>query len=249
MLNVKISVKNLCKTFGDKKVLNNFNVDIYEGECFVILGGSGCGKTVFIKTLSGLLNADENSSITLDGLEVCNLSQNKKLQLFDKISFAFQLNALFDSYAIWQNICFKYLFDGKFSKQQMIQISKEKLKQVNLNEEIINFYPKDLSGGMQKRVAIARALASNPEVVFFDEPTSGLDPLTSEKIANLIKTCDSGQTKKITKISIMHDIKSALAIADRILFLKDGKINWIGHPEEIKTTTNADIKEFVESGI
>jgi len=240
-----IIVKNLNKTFGDKKVINNFNLEIYQGECLVIMGGSGCGKTVFIKCLSGLLNGDAGSSIKSEDIEICDLNETSKLALFDKISFAFQLNALFDSYTIWQNICFKYLFTNKYTKNEMIEIAHQKLVQVNLSEDILNFYPKDLSGGMQKRVAIARALASNPQIVFFDEPTSGLDPLTSEKISQLIKNCD----EKITKISIMHDIKSALAIATRIVFLKDGLINWIGTPNELKTTTNTDILDFVNSGV
>jgi phospholipid/cholesterol/gamma-HCH transport system ATP-binding protein len=246
---VIISASNVSKTFDKKQILKNLNFNIYQGECLVILGGSGCGKTVLIKMLSGLLNADLDSKIIFNNLNICKLTESKRLHLFNKMSFAFQLNALFDSYTIWQNICFRYLFDSTYTKSQMIEIAKQQLTQVGLDPNIINFKPKDISGGMQKRVAIARALVSNPEVVFFDEPTSGLDPLTSEKIADLIKNCDKNyeNKSKITKISIMHDIKSALAIADRILFLKDGVINWIGSPEDIQTKGTVDIIEFVKS--
>ena len=249
MNKIKISVKNLNKSFGKKIVLQNINLDIYENECLVIMGGSGCGKTVFIKILSGLLNSDSGSKIIIDSTDINTLNEYNKLKLFDKISFAFQLNALFDSYTIWENIMFKYLFSNKYSKKEMIEIARKKLSDVDLSDYILDFYPKDISGGMQKRVAIARSLASNPEIIFFDEPTSGLDPLTSEKIAKLIKNCDQYYGKKITKISIMHDVKSALSIADRIVFLKDGVIKWIGKPSEIKTTDNTDILKFMESGM
>jgi phospholipid/cholesterol/gamma-HCH transport system ATP-binding protein len=254
-----ISVRNLSKTFDTKHVLNDISFDVYEGEKIVIIGGSGCGKTVLIKLLSGLMQADGDSSIMIDGHEVCGMSELDVLHLFDKISFAFQLNALFDSYKVWENICFKYLFKHDMKKDDLVDLAKKLLVAVGLNANIADFYPKDLSGGMQKRVAIARAFASSPLIVFFDEPTSGLDPLTSEKITCLIRDFNQNDftvgnlqnhnARPVTKISIMHDMKSAKLMADRIIFLKDGQIRWMGRVDEIDTSKNADLIEFINSGL
>ncbi len=247
MQKVKIKVENLRKTFGSKAVLKGIDIEIYDGESVVILGESGCGKTVFSKLLCGLIEPDIESKIIIDDKDICFFSKAQKLKLFDKISFAFQLNALFDSYTIWENICFKQFLDGKTTDATLKQIAINALAQVNLPADVADLKPQSLSGGMQKRVAIARALATKPEIIFFDEPTSGLDPLTSEKISHLIKNCQV-DGKKATKISIMHDIKHAKIVADRILFFKKGILQWQGSPQQIETSNNKDLLEFVASG-
>ncbi len=247
MQKVKIKVQNLRKTFGVKPILRGIDFEIYEGESLVILGESGCGKTIFSKLISGLIDADIESKIFIDGHDICFFNQQQKLHLFNKIAFAFQLNALFDSYSIWQNICFKAFLDNKKTEQEMKNIAINALEQVGLNAQIADMYPQNLSGGMQKRVAIARALVTHPEIIFFDEPTSGLDPLTSDRISDLIKNCKVNG-KNATKISIMHDIKHARIVADRIVFFKNGLISWCGKPSEIELSGNKDLIDFVNSG-
>jgi phospholipid/cholesterol/gamma-HCH transport system ATP-binding protein len=228
---VKIKVSNLVKSFGKKVVLNGINLEIYKGESIVILGGSGCGKTVFIKILSSLLEKTSG--------EVEIITPNSE----PKISFLFQLNALFDSYPIWKNIYITAIENEGMKKEKAIKLSKQMLEKVGLSEDVAYLYPSDISGGMQKRVALARCLVGSPEIIFFDEPTSGLDPLTSLKISNLIRSV--GTEEQVTKISIMHDIECAKIVADRIVFFLDGKVHWVGTPEEMDNSNNEVLNSFI----
>ena len=238
-----IEIKNIEKSFGESKVLKGVSTIFETGKTNLIIGQSGSGKTVLLKSLLGI-HLPEVGVISFDGRIYSNLSAEDKRELRTEIGMVFQGSALFDSMTVEENVGFPLKMFTNNSKSEIQDRVNFVLKRVNLVDANSKF-PAEISGGMQKRVAIARALASNPQIVFFDEPTSGLDPLTSEKISQLIKNCD----EKITKISIMHDIKSALAIATRIVFLKDGLINWIGTPEDLKTTQNTDILDFVNSGV
>jgi phospholipid/cholesterol/gamma-HCH transport system ATP-binding protein len=228
---VKIRVSNLVKNFDKKSVLKGVNLDIYKGESIVILGGSGCGKTVFLKILASLLEKTSG--------EIEITSSNQK----PKISFLFQLNALFDSYPVWKNICITAIENDGMKKEKAINLSKKMLEKVDLKEDVAYLYHSDISGGMQKRVAIARCLMGSPEIIFFDEPTSGLDPLTSLKISNLIRSV--GTEEGVTKISIMHDIECAKIVADRIVFFLDGKIHWIGTPQEMDNSKDEILNTFI----
>jgi phospholipid/cholesterol/gamma-HCH transport system ATP-binding protein len=241
---VKISITNLKKNFGSKEVLRGVDLDIYEGESLVIIGGSGCGKTVLIKILSTLIEKT-SGEIKVDDTEISSFNEKQKKEYILKISFLFQLNALFDSYPIWKNICISNIENEKMKKEEAIKLAKEKLQSVDLKDEVAYLYPSDISGGMQKRVALARCLTSTPEIIFFDEPTSGLDPLTSMKISELIRSVKGENGKEITKISIMHDIECASVVADRIVFFLDGKVEWIGTPLEMESSTNENLLTFV----
>lgn len=238
---IKIQISNLKKQFAEKEVLKGLTFNIYDGESVVILGGSGCGKTVLIKLLSSLIGG-ASGSIKIDGKEIVK----KKMPEYNpKISFLFQLNALFDSYPIWRNICLAKIENEGMKKKDAILVSQKALAMVGLEGDIAFLYPSDISGGMQKRVALARCLTANPEIIFFDEPTSGLDPLTSVKISELIRDLGKEEKKRITKISIMHDIECAKMVADKIIYLQNGKVEWIGTPEEMATTTNTNLINFI----
>ncbi len=241
-MNNKIEIRNLCKTFGSKVVLNNLNLDIKNKESLVILGRSGMGKSVLIKIISTLLEAD-SGSIKIDGKEITNLNEIDKFNLMNKFGYLFQNGALFDSISIWENIAFRLINEQKYKKKDAREIAIEKLKIVDLDESIADLYPAELSGGMQKRVSLARAIACDPEIIFFDEPTTGLDPITSETINDLIiKTVN---ITGATAITITHDVHSAKKISNRIVLLNNGCISWEGDKNSIENTDNEIINKFL----
>lgn len=239
----KIEIKNLSKSFGNKKILDNLNLNIEDKTSLVILGRSGTGKSVLIKSITTLLEPDEGSSIKIDGIETTNLTQKDRDKLMSKFGYLFQGGALFDSLTIWENVAFKLINNDRINKNKAKKIALEKLEIVDLDEKIANLYPCELSGGMQKRVSLARAIATNPEIIFFDEPTTGLDPITSEVINNLI--IKTKQITGATTITITHDINSAKKIADKIVVLNEGKIIWIGNVSELEITDNETVKKFL----
>ena len=236
----KIEIANLCKKFGDKVILDNLNLNVYDKESLVILGRSGEGKSVLIKNISTLLKPD-SGTIKIDGVDITKTKN--KFNLMNRFGYLFQNGALFDSLTVWENISFKLLNNFKFSKKQARKVAIEKLEIVDLNENIADLYPSELSGGMQKRVSLARAIACDPDIIFFDEPTTGLDPITAEKINDLII-----KTTKIvgaTAITITHDIHSAKKISDRIVLLSKGKIVWEGNRFDIEDTDNELLNRFL----
>jgi len=226
----KISLQNVSKRFGQKVVLNNISLDIPRGQSLVILGPSGVGKSVTLKCLLGLIQPD-SGEIFIDGL---NTDQHPETR--HNIGMLFQGGALFDSLTIWENISFGLMQSKKVSPFEARQEALRHLHSVKLSSSIVDHYPSDLSGGMQKRVALARAIATRPEIIFFDEPTTGLDPIMAEAINHLIVS----HVKKLgaTAVTITHDINSAITIADRIALIYDGSIVWDGSVKEFQTTNN-----------
>lgn len=234
---MKLIVEDVIKNFGEKQVIKGISFSLEAGDCLAIIGESGCGKSTLIKIIAGLLNQTSGSvKITKDG-EV----------FLPNIGYAFQLNALFDSYTIWQNIAFKAYIENSMPKNTIIRKVYETLKLVNLNASVARLHPKDLSGGMQKRVAIARAIFNNPDIIFLDEPTSGLDPYTSAKIVETINDLKTPDGKTPIKIAIVHDIKVTKAISNKVLFMNDGKIGWFGRTANIENecNDNPDLHRFV----
>ncbi|MDR2934204.1 MAG: ATP-binding cassette domain-containing protein, partial [Rickettsiales bacterium] len=221
-----IDANNVCKSFGDKKVLYHFNLRIKKGESFVILGPSGVGKSVCIKSMLGLIKVDSGSIRIIDE-EITVMNDTQLLRHNEQCSMLFQGGALFDSMDVAENILF-----GLVNRQKKIdsivteKIARELIKAVGLNENILHSRISELSGGMQKRVALARAIATKPSIIFFDEPTTGLDPIMTEVINDLIVKCVHGI--HATAVTITHDIRSAIQIADRIGMLYNGNIIWIG---------------------
>lgn len=238
----KIKVENLHKSFDTKKVLNGVNLEVYNKESLVILGGSGSGKSVLIRSITSLLDID-SGKIFIDGQDITNISPSKKSKIMDKFGFLFQGGALFDSLKIWENVAFRLINTEKIHKEDAKAIAIDKLRVVGLNESVANLYPSELSGGMQKRVSLARAICTDPEIIFFDEPTTGLDPIMSDVINNLI--IKSSKSVGATTITITHDINSARKIADKVALLYKGKIIWQGSVKEMDETDNPYINQFI----
>ena len=242
-MSVKIKLENVCKAFGKKVVLNNISLEIEEKKSLVILGRSGTGKSVLIKNICSLMKPD-SGYIFIDGFDITKIKNNEEQEkLMNKFGFLFQNGALFDSLNIWKNVAFRLLNNNKMSEIEAKKIAIEKLEIVGMDEKVAELFPCELSGGMQKRVALARAIATNPEIIFFDEPTTGLDPIMSEIINQLII-----KTSKIvgaTTITITHDIHSAQTIADDVILLDNGSIEWSGNVKDMTTSNNELLQKFL----
>ncbi len=238
----KIKLENLHKSFGDNHVLNGVNLEIKQGESLVIIGGSGTGKSVLLKSILGLIIPD-SGKIIIDGKDVTNISIQQRGEITQKFGMLFQGGALFDSLPIWENVAFGLIQNQHIPRKQAYEIAIEKLRSVGLKEKIAKLFPAELSGGMQKRVSLARAIATNPEIIFFDEPTTGLDPIMADVINNLIVKA----TKQLgaTTLTITHDMASARKIADNIAMIYDGKIIWRGAAKDIDKSGNEYIEQFI----
>ncbi|PIZ32649.1 MAG: ABC transporter ATP-binding protein [Alphaproteobacteria bacterium CG_4_10_14_0_8_um_filter_37_21] len=236
-----IEVNSLHKAFGDKVILNDFNVQVHKSESFVVIGGSGTGKSVFIKCIMGLLKPD-SGKISLNSHDITDLSPNDRQQIA-RFGMLFQGGALFDSLSVWENVAFGLMNGQNMGREEARKIALEKIDAVELSAKVADLYPAELSGGMQKRVALARAIATKPDIIFFDEPTTGLDPIVSGKINGLISKC----VKELgaTAITITHDMHSLRAIADRVGLLFEGKLIWTGTVSEMDTTDNPYVQQFI----
>lgn len=239
-----IKIRNLSKTFGSKIVLNDVNLDINEGESVAIIGASGSGKSVLLKCILGLLLPDKGSSVIIRNdeygkIDIAARLVNPKFQ----IGMLFQGSALFDSLTIGENVAFEAITYNKMDKKAARELAKEKLSMVELDQNIIDLYPSEISGGMQRRVGLARAIASKPDFLFFDEPTAGLDPITSKTIDLLLrKLCDE---MNITTITITHDIKCMNIIADKVAVIAEKTIVWYDKLSDIKYSDHPYVKEFI----
>ncbi|MCT4635884.1 MAG: ATP-binding cassette domain-containing protein [Rickettsiales bacterium] len=242
----KIIVKNLHKSFGAKHVLKGIDLEIKKGESLVVIGGSGTGKSVLIKSIIGLLNPD-NGSVLIDGEEITNLSGKKHAKVMQKFGYLFQGGALFDSLPIWKNIAFVPIQNSMMSLKAARKLAIHKLESVGLDGTVADLYPAELSGGMQKRAALARAIALDPEIIFFDEPTTGLDPIMSAIINDLIKK--NSKQLGATTITITHDLISAAHIADRIAMLYEGKLVWQGPMNKLHSSGNPYVEQFVSGSV
>lgn len=238
----KIELTNIFKSFGTKTVLDGINLEIKKGESLVIIGGSGSGKSVLIKSIIGIVEPDVGA-IKVDGQDVSKLRRKEKEKFHAKIGMLFQGGALFDSLTVWENISFRLRNRERISKKQAKEIAIQKLAQVGLSADVANLYPVELSGGMQKRVALARAIAANPEIIFFDEPTTGLDPIMADVINDLIIKCS--RELGATTITITHDMHSARKIANRIGMIYKGKIIWHGDVAQIDKSKNEYVDQFI----
>ncbi len=241
-MTTKISIKNLVKNFGSKEVLAGINLEVKKGESLVILGGSGSGKSVLIKIIATLIQPT-SGGIKIDDTEVANISSFERDKLMGKFGFLFQGGALFDSLSIWENVAFRLTHAAKLNKNDAKEIALQKLRAVGLEERVMNLYPSELSGGMQKRAALARAIAANPEIIFFDEPTTGLDPIMADVINDLI--ISNSKQLGATTVTITHDMHSAAKIADKIAMLYEGKIIWFGDVKDMYSSKNEYLDQFI----
>ena len=230
------------KSFSGKVVLDEINLQVLKGESLVIIGQSGSGKSVLLKCLLGVLRPSFGKIIIKDKNFFIQ-GRHQQEALLKNFGVAFQGNALFDSLKIWENISFKLSQTKSLSINHLKEKVEFSLKLVGLSNSIMNFYPSQISGGMQKRVAIARAIIDEPEILIFDEPTSGLDPVTGSKINNLI--IDNVKRLGCTSITITHDMQSVNKIADNVAMINDGKIIWNGKKSEMGVSNNQKLQEFI----
>ncbi len=239
----KIQLNHVSKRFGRKVVLNDVSLDIPAGDSLVIIGGSGSGKSVTIKSILKLIQADKGS-ILVDGVDINQISNRQmRKEVMPKFGMLFQGGALFDSMKVWENVAFGLTQAKKMPRAEAKQIALQKLANVGLGAEVADLHPVELSGGMQKRVALARAIATAPEIIFFDEPTTGLDPIMSDVINDLIVKCVA--ELGATAVTITHDMASARKIAKHVAMLYQGKIIWHGTIDELDKTDNPYVQQFI----
>ena len=237
-----ISVRNVTKAFGSNVVLKDLDLEIPRGKSLAVIGASGTGKSVLLKCILGLIEAD-SGSITVDGEEMVGAGRRQRERILRKFGMLFQGGALFDSLSIWENVVFRHRQGKQLSRNQARDYAAGILKEVNLEERVLDLYPAEISGGMQKRVSLARAIADRPEILLFDEPTSGLDPITSGVINRLIR----GAVERLgaTAITISHDMASVRVIADQVAMINESHIIWNGPISKMDGSKNAELEQFV----
>jgi phospholipid/cholesterol/gamma-HCH transport system ATP-binding protein len=253
-----IEIKNLHKSFGAKRVLNGVNLTIQAGGTTCVIGRSGCGKSVLLKHIVGLLEAD-SGSVLVDGKEVHTLSRDELFDMRRTIGYVFQGAALFDSMTVYENIVLGLYEHGERKTEVLDSEARRVLASVGLLPDLeesgsANFEkeyallrdkkPSDLSGGMRKRVGVARALVGSPTYILYDEPTTGLDPITSEQIDNLI--LELSQKLKVTSIVITHDMFSVYKVAKNVALLEQGLVRFFGTAKELRASNDEVVQEFIK---
>jgi phospholipid/cholesterol/gamma-HCH transport system ATP-binding protein len=236
-----IEIIDAYKNFNSHKVLDGLSLKINNGETCVIIGRSGCGKSVLLKHIVGILKPDKGR-IMVDGVQVDKLDEEALDALRLKIAMVFQGGALFDSMTVGENVGFGLIEHDHLSQRELLERIEESLCLVDLCG-IVNLRPSELSGGMKKRVALARAICIKPQIILYDEPTTGVDPITADSINELIKNLHD--KLKVTSIVVTHDMKSAYKIADRVAMMYQGRIIAEGTPEEIQNTDHPVVHQFI----
>jgi phospholipid/cholesterol/gamma-HCH transport system ATP-binding protein len=237
----KIRLRNLKKSFGEKRVLDGIDLDIMPSSSMVVIGGSGTGKSVMLKCILGLIEPD-SGMIEIDGTNVLTLARHEQEELRSRIGMLFQNGALFDSLPVWENVAFGLLAERRLTRAEGRDKAAEVLAQVGLAPSVGGLWPAELSGGMQKRVGLARAIAGQPDILFFDEPTTGLDPIMGAVIDGLVVDC----VRRLgsTAIAITHDMASATRIGDRAAMLHQGRIVWEGPAADLMDSGNPVVDQF-----
>jgi phospholipid/cholesterol/gamma-HCH transport system ATP-binding protein len=236
-----IKIEEVCKNFDSHKVLNNTNLNIEKGQTTVIIGRSGCGKSVLLKHIVGILRPD-SGKIFIDGQDILSLNEKQMKDLNLKIGMVFQGGALFDSMTVGENVGFALIEHRQIEKRELLERIEEALSLVDLSG-IENLMPSELSGGMKKRVSLARAICMKPEIILYDEPTTGVDPITADSINELIISMHD--KLKVTSIVVTHDMRSAYRVADRIAMLYQGRIIAEGASDEIQNSDNPVVHQFI----
>jgi phospholipid/cholesterol/gamma-HCH transport system ATP-binding protein len=239
-----IEVRSLWKAFGDNQVLKGVDLAVERGTTYVVLGASGSGKTVLLKHVIGLLTPDRGS-VMVDGVEITRLQGRELNEARRVFGMVFQGSALFDSMTVFENVAFPLREKRRgIDRDELRARVVEKLRVVDLGEEILELWPAQLSGGMKKRVSLARALVAEPKVVLYDEPTTGLDPITTDYVDTMID--QAKERLGVTSMVISHDIASAFKVADRLAVLYDGRIAAQGSPAEVKASGDPYVRKFLE---
>jgi phospholipid/cholesterol/gamma-HCH transport system ATP-binding protein len=240
-----IEVRDVWKAFGGNQVLKGISLHIARGETYVVLGGSGSGKTVLMKHVIGLFKPDRGS-VHVNGIEISSLTGKALTEARSVFGMVFQWAALFDSMTVFENVAFPLRERGHAPPAEEVREKcLAKLKVVDLGEEVLDRYPAELSGGMRKRVALARALVSDPKIVLYDEPTTGLDPITTDYVDGMILAAK--QKLGITSMVISHDVASAFKVADRLAVLYDGNLVAEGTPAEVKASEVPYVQRYLST--
>jgi phospholipid/cholesterol/gamma-HCH transport system ATP-binding protein len=237
-----IEFAGVWKRLGAKDVLRGVDLSVSRGECLVVIGRSGTGKSVLLKHVIGLLTADKGT-VTVEGADVASLNEHELLTLREQMGMLFQGGALFDSMTVGENVGLALRERSLMPENQIDHVVSEKLSLVGLTGTE-NQRPSSLSGGMKKRAALARAIALNPKIMLYDEPTTGLDPITADMVNRLIRRLQ--ERLGMTSIAVTHDMRSAYHIGDRIAMLHEGRIHAVGTPQEIQATRDPALRQFIE---
>ena len=239
-----IQLRGVCKRFGAQKVLDGVDFDVNEGETVALLGPSGTGKSVLLKHIIGLLKPDRGT-IIVDGKDVPHLKRKELVAYRQSIGYVFQNGALFDSMDVFENVRLGIVDEDKYKDMDYCRTRvAECIRLVNLQPDVIQKYPAELSGGMRKRVGIARAIAGSPKYLLYDEPTSGLDPVNADVIDALVQRLD--EEIGVTSVMVTHDVRGAFRVADRLALLSEGKIVMQGTPQEFLASDHPKVKAFLE---
>jgi phospholipid/cholesterol/gamma-HCH transport system ATP-binding protein len=236
-----IEIADLHKSFGSLQVLRGVNLTVEKGESMTVIGGSGSGKSVLIKHIIGLLFPDRGQ-VKVAGQVLNDLDDQQLNELRKKFGMLFQMAALFDSLSVWENVGFGLKQHTGMSDEEVRAVATEKLALVGL-KDVEDKMPAELSGGMKKRVGLARAIAMDAAIILYDEPTTGLDPIAADAINDLI--VDLKKKLGVTSVAITHDMHSAYKISDRIAMLYKGEILEVGTPDQIRSTTNPIVRQFI----
>ena len=237
-----IVFEHLYKGFGKNRVLRGVTLEVFRGETLVILGGSGSGKSVLLKHTIGLMVPDRGR-VVIDGVDLTGLSEEALMPVRKKVGMLFQGSALFDSMDVFENVAYALREHTSLSEEEIVSRVRGKLALVELDESVETRMPSDLSGGMRKRVALARAIALEPEGILYDEPTTGLDPITARAINTLIRNLQ--RTLKVTSVVVTHDIASAFMVGDRIAFLFEGEMSFVGTVAEARRSADPRLRAFL----
>lgn len=242
MMQTLLEVKNVSKSFDAKQVHRNISFVLNKGETLGLLGHSGTGKSVLLRSLIGLEDID-SGEITFKGERIDDLSEEALYRVRTKMSYSFQSGALFDSVSVFENVAYPIFEHTQLKELEVVERVDEILKLVNM-EESKNLMPSDLSGGMQKRVGLARSMALHPDIMLYDEPTAGLDPVNVELVLEIM---DKFKSQGLSAIFVTHDIPAARKICDRFIILKDGVVHFNGTPAEFDTSRDPFILGFSSS--
>ncbi len=236
-----IEFKNVTKRFGDRTILDGVDVSIYRGEITAIIGKSGVGKSVFLKHIIGLMKPD-SGEILFEGRPLSDMKRTEWTRFKRSVSYMFQQNALFDSLTVFENIALPLRERTRMSDTEIRYKVEQKLRQFEI-EEVMDKYPSQISGGMQKRVALARALVTEPQIILFDEPTTGLDPLRKNAVLAMI--AHHQREIGFTAIMVSHDIPDVFFIANRVAIIEDRKVPFQGTPVELEQSDNEIVRQFL----
>ena len=246
-----IRLDDVTVSFGEQAILRGITFDVARGSTVAIIGESGCGKSVTLKTIVGLI-LPNRGSVSVNGSDVAKLSESQRIAMRLKVGFLFQGAALFDSMNVGDNVAFGLRAQRRLDEKQIRERVEERVREVGLSESVLEKMPAELSGGMRKRVGLARALALDPDVMLYDEPTTGLDPLMSDVINDLI--LQTRRKRPLTSIVVSHDMKTVMKVADRVVMFyplsrlspTDPQVIYDGPPSGLSTSEDVRVRSFVE---